>query len=78
MLFKPFVALGLGDGSTISETATPQTVSGLVATKIACGYNHVCALLPNGSVKCWGSNMESQIGDGVADTPRRSPSLVAF
>jgi alpha-tubulin suppressor-like RCC1 family protein len=35
---------------------------GGIATSIAAGYNHTCALLDTGNVRCWGSNSNGQLG----------------
>ena len=57
----------LGDGS-ITNSPTPVEVSGIsTATAIAAGgpfSNHTCAVLSNGTVKCWGPNSSGQLGDG--------------
>jgi len=39
------------------------------AQAIAAGLQHTCALLEDGSVKCWGNNMRGQLGQG--DTLQR-------
>lgn len=46
----------------INETAT--------ATSTAAGTNHNCAVISDGTVKCWGSNEYGQLGNGTTtDSP---------
>ncbi|MDF2692631.1 MAG: repeat domain protein [Labilithrix sp.] len=33
--------------------------------ELALGFNHACARLPSGTVRCWGDNGAGQVGDGV-------------
>jgi hypothetical protein len=40
------------------------------------GFSHSCALLANGTVKCWGSNSYGELGDGTT-TERHAPVLVS-
>lgn len=59
----------LGDGTknTSAPITTPVTVAGLSgATSIAVGNAHTCASLSNGTVKCWGDNINYQLGNGTA------------
>jgi alpha-tubulin suppressor-like RCC1 family protein len=53
----------LGDGSTTSQAAPVQVV-GLVSgvTAVTAGDRHACALLNDGTVKCWGDNSDGQLG----------------
>lgn len=55
----------LGDDTTASRSM-PATVEGLSSGVVAVStnLNRSCALLDNGSVKCWGSNEVGQLGDG--------------
>lgn len=53
----------MGDGSLVEQRTMPQPVPGLInVTQIAAGYLHVCARLADGSVRCWGNNINGQLG----------------
>jgi hypothetical protein len=62
--------LGYGDTSNIGnspgqmgDNLDPIDLgTGLYATKLAGGLDYTCALLNNGSVKCWGRNRRGQLG----------------
>ena len=61
----------LGDG-TVADKSKPTDLPALatdVAT-IAAGStaNHTCAILKDGTLRCWGHNLYGQIGDGVPVT----------
>lgn len=50
------------------------------AVQVSAGHLHSCAVLEGGSVWCWGSNADGQLGDGTtndADVPRQVTSLPA-
>ena len=71
-----------GNGQTSSTGSTTQeTVGSLGAgrTAVALSYGnagHQCAILDNGSMKCWGYNSNGQLGDG-STTDRSSPTDVS-
>ena len=53
----------LGDGNAFSVSPVPVTVTGLSsAVDIAAGYQHTCAVLADGTARCWGFGT---LGDGV-------------
>ena len=66
----------LGQASTndiyySSVASTPDVDLGANHTTkdICVGYMHACALLENGSVKCWGNNDYEQLGFGILPAP---------
>lgn len=57
----------LGNGM-FSESWTPVDVAGLDSgvTAIITGWDHACALISGGGVKCWGFNYHGQLGIGTS------------
>lgn len=68
--------LGQGTSSSISASQAPSfpavDVGGGVM-KVAAGWYHVCAILDNGSMACWGDGSRGQLGSGstsnIGDQP---------
>lgn len=67
--------LGIGSTATIGDSATANAEvgganlfvnlgTGRTATKIVAGLTHVCAMLDNSTMKCWGGNSAGQLGLG--------------
>ena len=58
----------MGDNLPVINLGTGRTVRSVAA---GCSSNqedaHVCAILDNGSLKCWGSNSNGQLGQGNTD-----------
>ena len=66
-----------------SSSYTPSVVSrgvmpaGVAIEQVAVGDTHVCALLSNNGLYCWGTNGNGQIGDG-STTKRIAPTAVSL
>ncbi len=59
--------LGLGVTAAVLDPSTVGTVDlgpGRTAKAITAGFGHTCAVLDNGSVRCWGLNDSGQLGYG--------------
>jgi alpha-tubulin suppressor-like RCC1 family protein len=55
----------LGDGTTTGFSNVPVTVSGMsTAAAVITGAWHSCAVLADGSMQCWGRNLDGQLGNG--------------
>ena len=65
----------LGDGRIGTHASTPVAVSGLTsAVDVGAGIEHSCALLTDGTMRCWGTSYVGQLGDGTfngwSDVPK--------
>jgi len=63
---------GNASATTMVTVTAPPTVG---VTSLALGGYHSCALMSDGSARCWGVNAEGQIGDG-STTARLVPTAV--
>ena len=64
----------LGLGATLSTTDAPSSVpsvnlGGVAARQVGTGFDHTCAILADGKLKCWGNNSNGELGLG--DTNNR-------
>ena len=65
-------ALGAGVPSIRSAAAVPTAT-----LQIAAGDMHSCALLPDKSARCWGTNSAGQLGSGGTPASQSSPVTVS-
>jgi len=58
---------GQWEEGTPNFNSTPVDVPGLSSgvAAVSNGYNHICARMTSGGVKCWGFNASGQLGDGT-------------
>jgi RHS repeat-associated protein len=70
----------LGDGSSAAFQLLPVAVTGLggSALGVEVGGLHTCALLADGSVQCWGSNVSGQLGTGDNASQPQPSSVVGL
>ena len=67
-------ALGYGNTTSIGDDEAPDSAgpvflgAGRTALAVAAGSVHTCALLDNGSVRCWGFGGNGRLGYGNTDT----------
>ena len=79
--YNDYGQLGLGDNAVRGDSpgemgyalSAVDLSSGRTAKALAAGYYHICALLDDGSVKCWGGNYSGQLGLG--DTKHRGTNF---
>ncbi|MDO9022101.1 MAG: hypothetical protein Q8S73_12450 [Deltaproteobacteria bacterium] len=69
----------LGDGTVVNPRTSPRPVVGLGGVAaVTTGLDHSCALLTNGSVRCWGDNSHGETGVGSMDLTVTAPRPVAW
>lgn len=67
--------------ATLAPKPTPVPVAlpvGRRAISISVGYSHACAVLDDGSARCWGSDGFGQLGDDAALAQQPTPVAVAL
>ncbi|MDP1850017.1 MAG: hypothetical protein Q8K79_19685 [Solirubrobacteraceae bacterium] len=66
--------LGTANTSTIGDDETPGSIApvdlgpGRTARAISAGAGHTCAVLDDGSVRCWGYGANGRLGTGARDS----------
>lgn len=68
----------LGNGSAVATSAIPVAVTGITgATAISTSGIHACAVMNDGSIRCWGTNEYGALGNGTSGGEARTPVTVA-
>jgi len=74
-------ACGTGGGACNTCGCASDTCSagscglGITAQSVATGASHACAVTSAGEIRCWGSDMFGQLGNGASGTIEQSPVL---
>ncbi len=67
----------IGNGTAGGTVVTPEFVSGISnATDVSAGTFFTCAVLGDGSVKCWGLNQSGILGTGSSNNVEPLPGTV--
>ena len=74
--YEETISYRVDSGSTGAGGVTTGVYSQSLKS-ITAGGAHTCAILTDGSAKCWGRNNYGQIGDGTT-TNRTTPVTVQF
>ena len=72
------LGIGTSGNGPDSTKDTPQYVdlgTNRTAKSVSNGWSHTCAILDNGSLKCWGHNSYGQLGIG-STTDQNTPQYV--
>jgi len=70
--------LGTGEPNSVSPFFTKVTAFTKRAVRVAASNEAVCALVEDGTVECWGSNAEGELGFVADDEDHPTPVKVAF
>ena len=65
-----------GDGLGQKDLPALTTDLGKRAVQVVAGLDHTCALLVDGSVKCWGKGDKGQMGNGLTTAANTKPVVV--
>lgn len=62
--------------ATPSQLNSPSNLSSLTSVvQLSAGFNHTCAVISDGSVKCWGKNDFGQVGNGTSTSSPTAPAI---
>ncbi|HEY2509867.1 MAG TPA: hypothetical protein VGI39_03395, partial [Polyangiaceae bacterium] len=64
----------LANGKMTTNAVQPAAIAGLTGVvQLAAADDHVCALLSDQSVRCWGKNTYGALGDGTKNDANNAP-----
>ncbi|MBT4639257.1 MAG: hypothetical protein HN929_04130, partial [Chloroflexi bacterium] len=68
----------MGNGTSTTTNSSPVLVSDIsTAIQVSVGISHACALLNDGTIKCWGVNSNGQLGNGTTSASEATPVSVS-
>jgi hypothetical protein len=67
-----------GDRNQMGAALPTVDLGGRLAVQLALGFEHSCARLDDGTVKCWGQNNRGQLGLGGLPDGGKSPQQVSL
>ncbi|HWL88472.1 MAG TPA: hypothetical protein VNO21_21865, partial [Polyangiaceae bacterium] len=79
ILLAAFGCGAIGDTSdpaAASSTALLAPAAAIAVSSVSAGYSYSCALTPHGAVRCWGYNLDGELGNS-SQTDSASPVTVA-
>ena len=59
-----FLLVSVSVGVSVAPAQQALAAAPVTAVKATAGYTHGCAVMSDGSVRCWGANTSGQLGDG--------------
>lgn len=60
-----FLLVSISVGVSVTPVQQALAAAPVTAVKATAGYTHGCAVMSDGSVRCWGANASGQLGDGT-------------
>src|SRR6266498_1117473 len=68
------LALGLVDQAQAATRGRNEAGSRVQRPRISALYNTTCAVLDDGTPRCWGANEQGQVGNGTVTTSQTPPA----